>query len=982
MTRPGDDASRSDAEEQRSTPTTEHTESGHRHRPVIPHFVRIFAIPIILGWVALTVIVNVAVPKLEVVGEAHSAPMAPLDAPSMKAMMRMGHNFHEFDSNSTVMVVVEGQQPLGEAAHRYYDDIVRKLRKDTAHVEHIQDFWGDRFTAAGAQSADAKGSYVQVNIAGNQGTTKANNSVEAVRKVVDEEPAPPGVKAYVTGSAALSDDMHVIGNGSLAKITLFTLGAIAIMLLLVYRSIVTTLIQLFMTFVALACARGIVAVLAYNNAFGLTTFAANILTMLAIAAGTDYGIFLIGRYQEARLAGEDRETAYYTTFRGVAPVVLGSGLTIAGATYCLSFARLPWFNTMGPPVAIGMIVVVLAGLTLGPAVVFLGSRIGLFEKKSQSRGRLWRRVGTAVVRWPAPIFAVSAAVVLVGMIALPGFKPSYNDRHYLPESAPSNLGYAAADRHFSEARMNPDILMIEADHDMRNTADMLVLDKVAKNEIRTVGIAMIQDITRPLGIPIQHSSIPFQNSIQSQTTMQNMGFLKDRMNDILKMADELGITIDYLERLYTITNQLADTTHDTARLTREVVDVTNELRDHIADFDDFYRPIRSYFYWEKHCFDIPVCWSFRSLFDALDGIDQLDEKLQGLSKDIGIVDVLTHEIAAILPPQIQSLKTTRAITLTLHSTFQAMINQIEAMSNTSIVMGQSFDTSQNDDFFYLPPEAFGNPEFLRGVKMFFSPDGKSVRFFITHQGDPMTPEGIARVSAERTAAQEGLKQSSLSDARVYLGGTAATFRDMADGEKYDLMIAVVSALTLIFIIMLLLTRSVVAALVIVGTASSSIAASFGLSVLIWQDLFGVHIHWIVMALSVIILLAVGSDYNLLLVSRFREEIHAGLKTGYIRSMAGTGAVVTSAGLVFAFTMAAMLGSELTVLGQFGSTVCIGLLLDTLVVRTLLMPSLATLLGRWFWWPQVVHPRGDYAKPKPRPAAAEEDNTAPLAVQRS
>jgi putative drug exporter of the RND superfamily len=952
------------------------SQSGHPHRPFIPRFIRIFAIPIILGWVALTVIVNVAVPTLEIVGENHSAPMAPLEAPSNQAMMRMGHNFKEFNSNSTVMVVVESQQPLGAAAHRYYDDIVRKLRADREHVQHIQDFWGDRFTAAGAQSADAKASYVQVNIAGNQGTTQANKSVEAVRKVVDNEPAPPGVKAYVTGSAALSDDMHVIGNDSLAKITLFTLAAIAIMLLLVYRSIVTTLIQLFMTFVALACARGIVAVLGYNNAFGLTTFAANILTMLAIAAGTDYGIFLIGRYQEARAAGEDRETAYYTTFRGVAPVVLGSGLTIAGATFCLYFCRLPWFHTMGAPVFVGMIVVVAAGLTLGPAVVFLGSRFGLFEKKGQSRGRLWRRVGTAVVRWPAPIFAVSAAVVLVGMVALPGYRPSYNDRHYLPESAQSNIGYAAADRHFSEARMNPDMLMIEADHDMRNPADMLVLDKVAKNEIRTVGIAMIQDITRPLGIPIQHSSIPFQNSIQSQTTMQNMSFLKDRMNDILKMADELGITISYLERMYKITTQLADTTHDTARLTREMVDVTDQLRDHIADFDDFYRPIRSYFYWEKHCYDIPICYSFRSLFDSLDGIDQLDEKLHGLSKDIGVMDALTHEMAAILPPQIESLRTTRGITLTLHSTFLAMINQMEAMSNTSIVMGQSFDASQNDDFFYLPPEAFTNPEFIRGVKLFFSPDGKSVRFFITHQGDPMAPEGIARVSAERTAAQEGLKQSSLSDAKVYLGGTAATFRDMADGEKYDLMIAVVSALTLIFMIMLLLTRSVVAALVIVGTASSSIAASVGLSVLIWQDLFGMHLHWIVVALSVIILLAVGSDYNLLLVSRFKEEIHAGLKTGYIRSMAGTGAVVTSAGLVFAFTMAAMLGSDLTVLGQFGSTVCIGLLLDTLVVRTLFMPSLATMLGRWFWWPLVVHPRGDHAVRRP---AAQEETTAPLPV---
>ncbi|OBF45506.1 hypothetical protein A5787_12885 [Mycobacterium sp. 852002-50816_SCH5313054-b] len=931
------------------------------HRPYLPHAIRIFAIPIILAWVAITVLVNVIVPTLEKVGEAHSAPMTPLDAPSMKAMMRMGHNFREFDSNSTVMIVLEGQQPLGPEAHRYYDNLIRQLRQDPKHIQHIQDFWGDRLTAAGAQSADAKGAYVQINLAGNQGTTLANESVDAVRKVIDENKAPPGVKAYVTGPAALSDDMHIIGNASLAKITLFTLGAIAIMLLLVYRSIVTTLVQLFMTFVALACSRGVVAVLAYHNAFGLTTFAANILTMLAIAAGTDYGIFLLGRYQEALAAGEDRESAYYTTFKGVAPVVLGSGLTIAGATYCLSFSRLPWFNTMGAPVAIGMLVVVAAGLTLGPAVVFAGSRFHLFEKQAK-RGRLWRRVGTAVVRWPAPVLAVSAAIVLVGMIALPSFHTSYNDRHYLPLSAPSNQGQEAANRHFSEARMNPDLLMVESDHDMRNPADMLVLDRVAKNEMRTLGIAMVQDITRPLGIPIQHSSIPFQNSIQSQTTMQNMSFLKERMNDILRMADDLQTQIDTTQRQYEVSLDLANAADDSAKTTQVTSQITDRLRDHIADFDDTFRPVRTYFYWERHCYDIPLCFGLRSLFDTLDGFDQLAEQFHYLSADIDHTARATHDLNALFPTLITTLKTTRGITLTLYQTFKAMINQMEAMSNTAIVMGQSFDQSKNDDFFYLPPEAFDNPDFQTGLRMFLSPDGKSARFFITHQGDPMTPEGIARVDAERTAAQEGLKQSSLSDARVYLGGTAATFKDMADGEKYDLMIAVVSALTLIFMIMLLLTRSVVAALVIVGTAASSIAASFGLSVLIWQDLFGIRIHWIVMALSVIILLAVGSDYNLLLVSRFKEEIHRGLKTGIIRSMAGTGGVVTAAGLVFAFTMASMLGSDLRVLGQFGSTVCIGLLLDTLIVRTLLMPSIAVLLGRWFWWPLVVHPRGDYGRP--------------------
>ncbi|OBK95083.1 hypothetical protein A5645_13705 [Mycobacterium asiaticum] len=931
------------------------------HRPVIPHTIRIFAVPIIVAWVALTVLVNVIVPTLEKVSEEHSAPMTPPDAPSMVAMMRLGHNFKEFDSDSTVMIVLEGQQPLGDAAHRFYDSLIHQLQRDHKHIQHIQDFWGDRLTAAGAQSADAKGAYVMLNLAGDQGTTLANESVDAVREVLERTPPPPGVKAYVTGPAALSDDMHIIGNASLAKITLFTLGAIAIMLLLVYRSIVTTLVQLFMTFVALAASRGFVAVLGYHNVFGLTTFAANILTMLAIAAGTDYGIFLVGRYQEALRAGEDRETAYYTTFRGVAPVVMGSGLTIAGATYCLSFSRLPWFNTMGAPVAIGMLVVVLAGVTLGPAVVFVGSKMHLFESKRAARqGRMWRRVGTAVVRWPAPILAVSGAIVLIGMVALPGFKTSYNDRYYLPTSAPSNIGQAAADRHFSQARMNPDMLMIESDHDMRNPADMLVLDRVAKNVMRTVGIAMVQDITRPLGIPIQHSSIPFQNSMQSQTTMQNLSFLRDRMNDITKMADQMQFMIETMQQMYKVTTELSEAADDSARTTAETADITNRLRDHIADFDDFWRPIRSYFYWEKHCFDIPICWSLRSLFDSLDGFDQLAGQFDILTKDIARTAEATHHMLVLIPPMIETMKTTKALTLTMQSTFSAMLNQMEAMSNTAVVMGQSFDASKNDDFFYLPPEAFDNPDFQTGLRMFLSPDGKSARFFVTHQGDPMTPEGISRVDAERSAAQEGLKQSSLSDARVYLGGTAATFKDMHDGAKYDLMIAVVSALTLIFMIMLLLTRSVVAALVIVGTAASSIAASFGLSVLIWQDLFGIRIHWIVMALSVIILLAVGSDYNLLLVSRFKEEIHAGLKTGIIRSMAGTGGVVTAAGLVFAFTMASMLGSDLRVLGQFGSTVCIGLLLDTLIVRTLLMPSIATLLGRWFWWPKVVHPRGDNA----------------------
>ncbi len=950
----------------------------HRKRPVFPHTIRILAVPIILFWVAVAVLVNVIAPQLEVVGELHSAPMAPEDAPSMVAMKRMGANFKEFNSNSTIMVVIEGDKPLGPDAHDYYNEIIHKLQQDPTHIQHIQDFWGDTLTAAGAQSADGKASYVMLNLAGEQGQTLANEGVEAVRKAIETTKAPPGVQAYVAGPAALTDDLHVIGNASLAQITLYTLIAIAFMLLVVYRSIITTLIQLFLTAIGLLTSRGVISVLAMHDVFGLTTFAGNILTMLAIAAATDYGIFVFGRYREARSAGEDRDDAYYTTFKSVAPVIVGSGLTIAGATYCLSFARLPYFATMGAPVAIGMIVVVAAAVTLGPAVLFLGSRVGLFESKRDARSRFWRRVGTAVVRWPAPILVASLFIVLIGIVAIPGYKPAYNDRYYLPSDAPTNIGFAAADRHFSQARMNPDILMVESEHDMRNPADMLVLNAVARNVMHTEGIAMVQNITRPLGIPIQHSSIPFQTSVQGQTSNMNLPFQRDQLDTQLKLVNAMNVSIDILERQYQLSLQQTKLTQDSAAKSQELLETTKELRDHIADFDDQFRPLRNYMYWEPHCFDIPLCAAGRNLFDSLDGIDEVTDQTQGVQGNTDQLAALAPQLTALLPQTIASMKTSRDLSLASYNSQKALLDQMQASNDTALAMGQSFDQAKNDDLFFLPPEAFQNPDFERGLKMFLSPDGKSARMFITHESDPATPEGIARVDSERKAAQEALKMSSLSDAKIYLGGVAATYKDMADGARYDLMIAVVSALTLIFMIMLILTRSAVAALVIVGTAASSIAASFGISVLIWQNLFGIHVHWLVMLMSVIILLAVGSDYNLLLVSRFKDEIHAGLKTGIIRSMAGTGGVVTSAGLVFAATMAAMLGSKLIVLAQMGSTIAIGLLVDTLIVRSLLMPSIATLLGRWFWWPTVVYPRGDHHFRKPLPPK-EETDTSPIPV---
>ncbi|ETZ67809.1 MMPL family protein, partial [Mycobacteroides abscessus MAB_110811_1470] len=377
----------------------------------IARFIHTFSVPIILAWLVLTVIVNVVVPQLEEVGKEHSVSLASKDAPSYQAIKRQGELFQQFKDDSMVMVLLENDTKfstdMNDKAHTFYRELVKRLRADTKHVEYAQDFWGDRITAGGAQSVDEKAAYVQLNLRGDQGTTEGKESVTAVQdnvaKLIDESKKngtyPDGLKVFVTGQAALTMDMNDAGDKSMLKMTGITFIVITIMLLFIYRSITTVLLILFMVFVELGaprCGRD----LGNAEIIGLSTFAVNLLTSLAIAAGTDYAIFLIGRYQELRAEGKERLESFYLTYHSVSHVILGSGLTIAGATFCLKFTRLPYFESLGVPCAIGMLVVVAASLTIGPAVLLVATKFGLLESKRTIKNRTWRKVGTAIVRWP------------------------------------------------------------------------------------------------------------------------------------------------------------------------------------------------------------------------------------------------------------------------------------------------------------------------------------------------------------------------------------------------------------------------------------------------------------------------------------------------------------------------------------------------------------------------------------------------------
>jgi putative drug exporter of the RND superfamily len=968
------------------TPNTDTTTGEPVKRPFFPKLARKLAVPIFLFWVVAAAVVTVFVPSLEKTVAANAEALVPRDSPSSQDAVVEGHAFHESDYTSAAVILLETQgRPLGDQDHQYYDELIRRLLRDKEHVQSLLNLWGKPVTKSGQQSADAQAATLTVRPTGDTGEASASRSIAAIRDIVAKLPRPSGLNTYVSGPSPLSADTDTAATDSMTTLTIVSIVVIIIMLLLAYGSLGRALIPLLGVLIILATARGVVSFLVMNHVLGISSFAMNMLVALVLGVATDYGVFFVGRYNEARRSGQDKESAYYTSVAKTSHVIMGSGLAISGATLCLSLTKLNYFRTLGPPCFVGMVVAVVAALTLGPAMLTLGGRIPWLQR-SRTPSPMWRRLGTAIARWPAMMAIVAALAIPPCILLLTTYKVSYNDRDFAPASIESVKGYAAADRHFPKSQLSVDTIYLQSDHDMRNTTDMITLDRLAKNVLRVPGISMVQGITRPNGRPLEHASLPFAMGSVGTMIGENIDFLRDRAADIDRLAAHMGNLMEETTQLEQLTSRLEELTSQLTvgtRISREATDeinaITAEARDNLANFDDFFRPLRSYLYWEKHCYDIPICFALRSVSETVDNVDQVSEQLEKLVKGLTIIDTVTPQ----MPPQMRAMVDTmramvgnmgtmRSLTLSTQSTLHSLIPQLDVMIHPLVDMAQAFDNAKNDDFFFLPPEALETEDFKISLDFFMTHDGKGARFLVYHKGEAMSPEGIKQTRNALAAAQESLKQTALSNAELYVAGAASTYRDVQDFSQNDLMIMMLATFGLVFVIVLVLTRALIGSIIVLTTVVLSFACALGLAALLWETFLGVKLHWLNIPIAFIVLVGVGCDYNLLMLSRYREELSAGIKTGMIRAAGGSLSVAVTAALVLAGTMLALLSSDVRQIGEAGTTIAIGLVFDMLIVRIFLVLPLARLLGPWFWWPQRVQgrPRPDISPVSaPQPAAA-------------
>src|SRR6201998_2760099 len=461
-------------------PDTQPIDAQQVKRPRAAKLLRTLAVPIVIFWVLAAVVPNVFVPSIEKNTAANAEAEVPRDAPSSQAAIVQGQAFHESDSTSAAVILMETQgRKLGEQDHQYYNELVRRLDKDTKNVQSLLNLWGKPVTMSGQQSADAESATLTVRPSGDLGDASSNHSINAIRDIVAKVPKPSGLNVYVSGPSPLASDTLHAADESLTTLTLVTIVLIIVMLLVAYRLVTRAVIPLVGVLIILATARGVVSFLVGLHVLGISSFATNMVVALVLGVSTDYGIFYLGRYHEARRAGADKETAYYEAVANTTHVIMGSGLAISGATLCLSLTKLNYFRTLGPPCFVAMVVAVAAALTLGPALLTLGSKIRYLEEPRPTCP-MWRRLGTVIARWPAPIMAVAALIIPLAILNLTSYKVSYNDRDFAPPSVESSKGYAAADKHFPKSELSTDVIYVQSDHDMRKTPDMISLDRMDK----------------------------------------------------------------------------------------------------------------------------------------------------------------------------------------------------------------------------------------------------------------------------------------------------------------------------------------------------------------------------------------------------------------------------------------------------------------------------------------------------------------------
>lgn len=970
---------------------------------------------VLLACLALVGLVNLLVPQLEQVVAKDSTPIVPSDAPAAQALAQMDQTFGNGKSVGFVFVVLERDGGLTPTDDAFFQGLLPRLRSDAENVSFVQDVTKSPELLDAVTSEDGEAVYVQVGLPGDIGAPSALGQIQAVRDLA-RQGRPDGLNVAVTGPAATIADMSTEVEHSILKITFVTVGLIALILLLIYRSVVVTGLILGFIGVALAAARGTVALFG-GHAFEVSTFTASFLTAVVLGASTDYAIFMVSRFQEQRRLGTPAREAAAIASSRVSSVIIGSALTVVVANACMALADVGIYLTTGPAIAVGILVTLALSLTWMPAMIGLAGGRGWLDPRPRAAGVTgWQRLADTVVSRPGRVLVAGLLPLVALACFYPVMKPSFDERTVQPDDTESNIGYALLGEHFPLNETLPDYVLVTADHDLRNPRDLAALEQTAAAIARTPGVVSVRGVTRPLGTTITEASLGYQaGEVGNRLTGAGrevrageagakqlaagagelssgagqvadgadeavagagrlLAGVRELQSGVEQLSDGSGQALVGSERLRAGADQLADGLESAYDQTTVAVNglamAYDALRRSLTCGLDPYCKgardgVRRIYEGERD----KLLPGLRQAADAArqiaDGTVELTTGLARLDAGLARAEAGADELAAgsaTMESRLGELANgadqvadgSRQVEGGTEEMAQSVTELRSGLEQAAAYLNETGKAAADPAIggFYLPPAALNDPRFALASGLFLSGDGRTARMVVLGDTDAFDRSATERALEVREAAQRGLRGTPLEGSDVATTGLATINADLEELNDHDFRLIALVALLGVFLILLFLLRSVVAAGFLLASVCLSYAAAMGLGVLVWQIGLDRPMDWSVPTIAFILLVAVGADYNLLLMKRMLEEAPDGSRAGIARAVSATGGVITAAGVIFAASLFAMMSGSVLTLSQIGFTIGVGLLLDTFVVRTLVVPAGAALLGPRLWWPRA------------------------------
>ena len=943
---------------------------------------------VITAWIALVVVLSVAFPALTKVVESQT--LQPLPPQAMAATQQMAKDFHESSLNIVVVVMTDphGLRPADNDAYRALAD---KLRNATNDVSAVQDYISTPALRPLMVSTDNKAFYMAVTLKAPAGSPESSQAYQRIAQIVKQSTAGSTLTAHVTGQAAIIGDLLIVSVRDMHMIEIATALLVLVILLVIYRRPVTVLLPIITIGISVGSAQGVVSAL---TQIGLSVSEMTIVLMTAmiVGAGTDYAVFLISRYHEYIRSGVESDLAVQRALRSIGKVIAASAATVAVTFLGMIFTRLPAFTSVGPALAVSIAVAFLAAITLLPAILVVAGRRGWITPRRPITSRIWQRSAIHIVRRPKVHLLVSLTVLIaLGACALL-MHPTYNDRMQLPGSAESNLGYSAMAAHFSTSTLLPEYIYIHSPHDLRTPQALADMEQMAQRVAQLPNIAAVRGVTRPTGQPLDQTKISYEagevgskledasTQISNKTSdldalsggahqlAVSLASVRDQVNQDGRSMTAMNATLNQVQQQLAAnqTTQLLDTVRAYANSVGTNQTAVNDVVNSAAPMLDALNN-------NPQCDADPACTDGRAKLrqlaaagnsqtgafahSVLPTVQRLSTLLQSAGASLRSAGINDPAVAQQKIAQMEQGADALADgSKRLAGGVQMLVDQTKQMGlgmnqAADLLLSIKHDASQPSMAgMYIPPQVLTTNEFRNAARLFISPDGHSARYFVETKFDPFSTQAMDQVQTILDTARGAQPNTTLSDATISMVGTTPMYSAIRSDYDHDLRLIIVLTLVVVLLILVALLRAIVAPLYLIASVVISYLSAMGLGVAFFQFICHQHIFWDVPAIAFIVLVAVGADYNLLLISRIREEARNGIRSGIIRAVHSTGGVITSAGIIFAASMFGLLFGSITTMVQTGFIIGAGLLIDTFVVRTITVPALAALIGRANWWP--------------------------------